>query len=172
MLPASLALPNVMNIIESISQAGIKVTPASMLHSRLNRPSPGDPVDVSLMGDNYASISGGPWQCIPLHRLVWSGALRTQWFWNWGSLGAGAGHACYYGIQRPVFVLLPEGADRNNPPPIAPAPVSHSPEALAVLAWCVRQMQGESGTGHTYWAEEHPDYAMYLRAVELTKHLP
>jgi len=132
-----------MNIIESISNRGVKTTPAALMHVRMSRPNQGDVIDFGDNVGNYpfkakygridsvetgfadsgevhvcchmgsaflydngnVSISGGPFACVKLADLEPLYETHTAEFWNWGNLGAGAGHGVYYSIARPVFKL-------------------------------------------------------------------
>ena len=132
-----------MNIVESISNRGVKTTPAALIGSRMSRPRPGDVIDFGDNAGNYpfknrygrvdtvetgmadkneihvcchmgsaflcdsgnVSISGGPFECVNIDDLEPLYETRPGTFWNWGDLGAGAGHGVYYTIDRPVFKL-------------------------------------------------------------------
>jgi len=56
-----------------------------------------------FLGENYVSISGGPFSSIEKTDIQPAFELKIQDMWNWGNNTPGANHGVYYSIERPVF---------------------------------------------------------------------
>lgn len=68
----------------------------------------------AFLGENYVTISGGPFDTISPDELEPTYKLYTMRFWNWGNNLPGAGKGVDYYIARPVFRLKPRTDEAKN----------------------------------------------------------
>jgi hypothetical protein len=119
-------------IIEHIGSEGVKVTPDSLISTRIDRPSPfhsdsflndgklkpfvaridsvkDGKVHICMHSSVYwgskdnVSISGGPFHSLPIETLKYE-RMELVKFWNFAN-GSGSGMGCEYWVNRPAYTF-------------------------------------------------------------------
>ena len=65
-----------------------------------------------LTENGSVSVSGGPFDTVPMKLVMPAMRVRTAQYWNWGDNSPGASQGVYYKIDRPLFLYCPKRGEQ------------------------------------------------------------